>query len=92
MTHRYGLSRVELELLSVELEAETGYDSIFTIWGSYLTDDTGRYQCVDPRCPVTTTGPTDMWEHVHFSKRHGLSFGASLAELIEHRRTGRPLP
>lgn len=83
--HRYGLSRGELELLSLDLEHETGYDSIPTIERVY---DHGihAFECCWPDCSVRRLDAAAMWEHVHFGK-HGKSFDMTLADLVRLRRT-----
>jgi len=79
MTHRYGLSAMELEALSVILERETGYDSIPTIAQIY------DGACCYPGCRFRRSDPADLWKHVHFGKTHHRSFGTTLPRLIAAR-------
>lgn len=70
--------------LSLRLEAETGYDSIPTIVRIYdRTGPSGRYVCPFPTCDTTISGAERMWRHVHFSRKHGLSFGVKTPELLK---------
>ncbi len=57
----------EIDVLkrSLELEEHTGYDSIYTIERCYLTDDSGRFICVFPRCDYAVGNAEQMWRHVH---------------------------
>lgn len=79
MSHRYGLARSELEQLSVALEDDTGFDSIPTV--ERLYDGV----CCFPDCEFHRSDPAALWEHVHFSRKHGLSFEAKLPDLIQQR-------
>lgn len=73
--------------LSVRLERDTGYDSIPTIERLYYDpDDEGRYLCPFPRCPTVRKSAESMWRHVHFTRKHKLSFRvATPAELEDHK-------
>lgn len=70
---------VDLVELSVQLQDETGYDSIPTIEAMY------HGQCVFPDCDFGSKSPEKMWKHVHFARKHGRSFEASLDDLIASR-------
>lgn len=74
----------DLRALSVELEAETGYDSIPTIERIHGGD------CPYLRCLFRRLDPEAMWRHLHFSNTHGLSFGMPLDELLETRSAKEP--
>ena len=78
--HRYGLSRAELTVLFVEMEDETGYNSIPTIENMY------RGLCVFPDCTFGSKDALAMWQHVHFGRKHGPSFDVTLRELVQQRR------
>lgn len=71
------VSAPEIVALSLRLEAETGYDSIPTIEGMYSNE------CIFPGCETRTKDAEKMWLHVHFGRKHGLSFGKTLDELLE---------
>jgi hypothetical protein len=71
-----------LVALSVRLEDETGYDSIPTIEMGY-SGKPGVYLCPFPDCEFAHRNAVEMWKHYHFSAKHGLSFGRSLATLVD---------
>lgn len=73
---------MNLRELSRQLEEQTGADSIDTVERIYLDGDGRRYECVHPGCPFVRRDPVAMWRHVHFSRRHGLSFGVPLERLV----------
>lgn len=78
--------RTYLRAISLELEEETGYDSIPTIERTYLDlDERDVYECPFPDCSLVRRDSVAMWKHVHFSRKHGLSFGRSLEHLIAER-------
>lgn len=51
--------------LSLEWEAETGYDSIPTIERVYDRAPSGAYVCVWPGCSYSRHYSGSMWRHVH---------------------------
>lgn len=72
--------------VSVDLEKITGYDSIPTVLDHYRAYDAeveGRMvlECVVPGCHFRRRDPAEMWIHVHFSPKHGRSFGMTFDEL-----------
>jgi 8-oxo-dGTP pyrophosphatase MutT (NUDIX family) len=80
----------DLEWLSLELEEETGFDSIPTIERVYDRSDRGSIFCPYPGCRYSRRDPVAIWWHVHFGF-HGLSFDArSPAEVVERRRSAAP--
>lgn len=54
--------------LTVEIEQETGLDSIPTIERVYERSPRGKYRCVFPECSYTTYASSGMWFHVHSSR------------------------
>ena len=72
----------DLRELSRQLEEQTGADSIATVERIYLDGDGKRYECVYPDCGFVRYDPVAMWKHVHFSRKHGLSFGVDLQRLV----------
>jgi hypothetical protein len=80
------MDSVHLRALSMDLEAVTGADSIPTIERIYRRngpEDGSRpsvYECVFPDCTAVRRDPIAMWRHVHFSRKHGLSFGVTTPE------------
>ena len=77
----------DLEALSQRLEQQTGYDSIPTIERMYRTTPSGTIKCCYPHCTVLRRRPEDMWRHIHFSQKHGLSFGVADPEDIDSNWT-----
>lgn len=77
--------------LSLRLERETGFDSIPTIERIYEDPDRkGRFLCSFPDCKYKTLDPEQMWRHVHFGAKHGMSFGVkSPAELGAEQKPER---
>lgn len=81
----------EVEALSLELEGASGYDSIPTIRRAYprrpdaYGDETGPYECVWPGCRFARRDVAAMWRHVHFSDKHGRSFGLTYRQMLESR-------
>jgi hypothetical protein len=72
---------VNLQLLSLDLEVETGRDSIPTIERLY------DGKCPWPDCGYRARNAEQMWKHLHFIENgHGLSFGVSFDDLVEQRR------
>jgi hypothetical protein len=58
---------------SVIWELVTGYDSIRTIGAMYSRGENrtgGAHQCVFPDCGYARYDSEDMWNHVHFSRKH----------------------
>lgn len=74
-----------LDLLSVDLEQETGFDSIATIERVYNRSDSGSIVCCYPDCRYSRRDPVAIWWHVHFGP-HGLSFDARTPEELIKRR------
>lgn len=75
------LTERDLTLLSVQLEALTGYDSIPTIEKCYTLNEAGtKWFCIVPGCHHGANNPARMWLHVHFGS-HGFSFGFDIDEL-----------
>jgi hypothetical protein len=74
----------DLRALSVNLEAKTGFDSIPTIERIYARNEAGAppYDCPFPHCAATRRDPVEMWRHVHFGRKHPLSFGVTNAALL----------
>lgn len=70
-----------LEALSLELEAETGCDSIPTIARIYEQTEGGSYLCCYPACRFKARDPVRVWRHIHFGS-HGHSFGARSPEAL----------
>lgn len=75
MTHDLPLGNAEYRALSERLEKATGFDSIPTIERVYEATDTGRILCCWLGCKFKSLEAEDVWRHVHFSAKHGLSFG-----------------
>ena len=72
--------RRDYRLLSQQLEALTGADSIETIERMYWEKEDQRHHCVYPRCVHRTATARAMWIHVHF-KAHGPNFPFDLEDL-----------
>lgn len=72
-------TREQVVALSLDLENETGFDSISTIERLY------DGECCFPDCAFRTRDALKMWKHVHFGRKHGKSFGATLDELLRTR-------
>lgn len=51
-------------------EDELGFDSIYTIERVYEQAETGAYVCPWPDCGFRRHGARDMWNHVHFARKH----------------------
>lgn len=77
----------QLRAISLALEESTGFDSIPTIELHYRTSTRSPHRqdrgfgCVFPTCVHRTATATMMWKHVHFGRKHGLSFGVKWADL-----------
>jgi hypothetical protein len=58
----------DLVTLSVEIEADGGWDSIPTIDRMYRwPDEDSACRCVMPGCEFRRHDPVEMWKHVHVS-------------------------
>lgn len=76
------LSEGDLIELSLMLEGRTGFDSIPTVHGFAERTKVGTLRCYVPGCNLTRPDAAALWRHLHFSMKHGYSFGVKSPEEV----------
>lgn len=65
-----GMSREDIDEMTLKLEELTGHDSVPTITTHYEDQFTSTFMCPFPACSFRRASPVEMWIHVHLSQKH----------------------